>query len=117
MTNIQNTNYMALPGLKPGICFSTTGDPISIIEMVCNYFDVSVAKILKKGRRRENVIARQVSMYFIKRKCNISLKRIGELFGSYDHTTVIHSINTVNDLIFSDPDFKAKILLLENKLS
>lgn len=80
-----------------------------IQDFVSEFFDVSVELLKSKTRRREIVVARQVGMYLTKEFTNLSLKSIGYHYGGRDHTTVIHAINTVNDLIDTDMKFSNTI--------
>lgn len=81
----------------------------SIQKMVCEYFSVPYETLQRKTRKREIVQARQITMYLAKTFTKNSLKTIGEHFGGRDHTTVIHSCQTVRDLMDSDEDFKENI--------
>lgn len=76
-----------------------------IQKFVQNYFDISIELMKAKTRKREVVVARQVSMYLAKEFTNMSLKSIGAHFGGRDHSTVIHAITTVNDMMDTDQQF------------
>jgi len=76
-----------------------------IQKYVSNYFSVSIELLKAKTRKREIVVARQVAMYLAKEYTNMSLKSIGYHFGSRDHSTVIHAISTVNDMMDTDAKF------------
>lgn len=88
-----------------------------IQKSVAEYFDITVAEIKDKTRKKEIVLARQVAMYFAKELTNLSLKTIGYHFGNRDHSTVIHAIQTVNDLIESDRKVKMCVDDLKKKLN
>jgi chromosomal replication initiator protein len=88
----------------------------AIQKMVCDYFDVSYEKLLQKTRKREIVQARQITMYLAKTFTKNSLKTIGEHFGGRDHTTVIHSCQTVKDLMDTDSLFKESVMELQQKV-
>ena len=88
----------------------------TIQRMVCEYFDVSYDKLLQKTRKREIVQARQITMYLAKAFTKNSLKTIGEHFGGRDHTTVIHSCQTVKDLMDTDAVFRENVLELQQKV-
>ena len=88
----------------------------SIQKMVCEYFDVAYEKLQQKTRKREIVQARQITMYLAKAFTKNSLKTIGEHFGGRDHTTVIHSCQTVKDLMDTDSVFKENVLELTQKV-
>jgi chromosomal replication initiator protein len=88
----------------------------AIQKMVCEYFDVSYDKLLQKTRKREIVQARQITMYLAKAFTKNSLKTIGEHFGGRDHTTVIHSCQTVKDLMDTDSIFRENVMELTQKV-
>lgn len=88
----------------------------AIQKMVCEYFDVQYEKLLHKTRKREIVQARQITMYLAKAFTKNSLKTIGEHFGGRDHTTVIHSCQTVKDLMDTDSLFRENVMELTQKV-
>lgn len=88
----------------------------SIQRMVCEYYGVPFDKLLQKTRKREIVQARQITMYLAKAFTKNSLKTIGEHFGGRDHTTVIHSCQTVKDLMDTDSLFRENVLELTQKV-
>ncbi|GAA4343523.1 chromosomal replication initiator protein DnaA [Flaviaesturariibacter amylovorans] len=88
----------------------------TIQKMVCDYFEVPYEKLLQKTRKREIVQARQITMYLAKAFTKNSLKSIGEHFGGRDHTTVIHSCQTVKDLMDTDSGFRENVLELQQKV-
>ena len=88
----------------------------TIQKMVCEFFDVPYDKLLQKTRKREIVQARQITMFLAKSFTKNSLKTIGEHFGGRDHTTVIHSCQTVKDLMDTDSLFKENVMELQQKV-
>ena len=87
-----------------------------IQKLVAEHFSVPVDKLQGKTRKRSIVIARQLSMFLAKKMTDQSLKAIGDTFGGRDHSTVIYSIKTVQDLLDTDPFFKDTVAELEKKL-
>ncbi len=85
-------------------------------KFVSDYYDVSIDLMKAKTRKREVVVARQVAMYFAKEYTNLSLKAIGYHFGNRDHSTVIHAINTVGDMMDTDRRFLSSIQELQRRL-
>lgn len=78
-----------------------------IQKFIAEHFGVTVNEMKDKTRKREIVVARQVAMYFAKNYTNLSLKTIGAHFGNRDHSTVIHALTSVNDLMDTDKKFKS----------
>lgn len=88
----------------------------NIQKLVCDYYHVPYDKLLTKTRKREVVLARQVTMFFAKKFTKHSLKAIGEHFGGFDHTTVIHSCQTVENLMETDAEYKENVLDIQQKV-
>lgn len=85
-----------------------------IIETVCNHFNVSLSAVGGKSRKRDFVVARQVSMYLAQKYTKMPASRIGKLVGNRDHSTVIHSCTQVENRLKVDKEFLAEIQSLEN---
>ena len=88
----------------------------SIQKLVADHFELPVEKLAGKTRKRQIVIARQMSMYLAKKLTDQSLKAIGDHFGGRDHSTVIYSVRTVQDLLDTDPRYKVTLEELEKKI-
>lgn len=88
----------------------------NIKKLVAEHFEVPIDKLQAKSRKREVVMARQLSMYLAKNYTNQSLKNIGKNFGNRDHSTVIYSVQAVKDLIDTDSIFKKTVSQLEKKV-
>ena len=80
-----------------------------IVETVCEWFDVTWEQLGKKSRKREYVVPRQVCMYLCKKLTRASLPRIGREFGNKHHTTVLHSINKIEELRHQDRDLDRQL--------
>lgn len=87
-----------------------------IQKTVSDYFNVIQDDLKAKTRKKEIVIARQVAMYFSKDYTNHSLKSIGYHFGGRDHSTVIHAVQSVNDMLDTDAKFRYSVEELKKKL-
>ncbi len=87
-----------------------------ITKVVCEYFNLEENKLREKNRRKEIVLARQVAMYLSKLLTKSSLKTIGLHFGGRDHSTVIHSQTSIENLVAVDLKMKETIDSLKNKI-
>jgi chromosomal replication initiator protein len=84
----------------------------TIIEAITEHYKVRIPDLKGKSRLREIVLPRQVAMYLTKELTNLSLKSIGYHFGGRDHSTVIHAIQTVNDLMDTDKEISMAVAKL-----
>ena len=85
-----------------------------ILEKVCNHFNVSVSGVNGKSRKRELVIARQVSMYLAQKYTKMPASRIGKLVGGRDHSTVIHSCSQIEQRMKIEKGFAEEVNSIEN---
>lgn len=86
-----------------------------IQETVGDHFNLSVDLIKGRSRKREVVLARQMAIYLSKQLTSKAYKQLGDEFGR-DHSTIIHSFRTIQDLLDSDPSVKAAVSSLEKKI-
>ena len=87
-----------------------------IQKSVGEFFQVSVDDLKAKTRKKEIVIARQVAMFLCKEYTNHSLKSIGYHFGGRDHSTVIHAVQSVSDMMEVDSKFCHNLEELKKKM-
>jgi len=87
-----------------------------IQRVVCEYYDIPEDLLRAKTRKQEVVNARQVAMFLSKELTNSSLKTIGLHFGGRDHSTVIHSCQSIQDRINSDSSFKQSLDQLRRRI-
>lgn len=87
-----------------------------ITKLVCEYLNVPENKVRDKTRKKEIVLARQLSMYFAKEFTKASLKTIGLHFGGRDHSTVIHACNSIEASLKDDSQLAEIVSKLKNKI-
>ena len=80
-----------------------------IMNLISEYYDVTVEQLKSKRRTQDLALARQVAMYVAREKVGASLNQIGRAFGNRDHTTVLHACHKVKKLRDGDPLFRGVI--------
>jgi chromosomal replication initiator protein len=85
-----------------------------ILEKVCHHYGVNQQHVFSKSRKRDFVQVRQISMYLAQKYTKMPASRIGQLIGNRDHSTVIHSCNTVEQRLKVDKAFSAEFSSIEN---
>ena len=73
--------------------------PKLILERTSEMFDFSIDEIQGQSRRRPLVTARQIGMYVMRELTDLSYPAIAREFGGRDHTTVIHAVDKIGDLM------------------
>jgi len=97
-----------------------TNDALITIDyiqtLVCKYFKISKNEMLSSRRSRYLVRPRQVAIYLAKILTTKSLPEIGREFSNRDHTTVIHSVKTIEKLKSNNSEILNGINYLKNQI-
>ena len=90
---------------------------IDLIQtLVCKFFKISKNEMLSSRRSRYLVRPRQTAIYLTKILTSKSLPEIGREFSNRDHTTIIHSVKTIEKLKEKDPEMVENINKLKNQI-
>ncbi|MGL4340291.1 MAG: chromosomal replication initiator protein DnaA [Rhodoglobus sp.] len=73
--------------------------PVEIINHTANYFKLTVDDLYGSSRSQAVATARQIAMYLCREMTNLSLPKIGQLFGNRDHTTVMYANKKITELM------------------
>ena len=88
----------------------------TIQTIVCRFYKISKNEMLSPRRSRYLVRPRQIAIYLSKMLTSKSLPEIGRSFSNRDHTTVIHSVKTIDRLRKEDNELNINIDSLKNKI-
>lgn len=89
----------------------------NVIEVVCDFYNVSKKEVLSNTRKKEIVLPRQVIMYLLREELNLSLPSIGVKLGNKDHTTVGYACEKIEEKIKKDGDFIRNLEIIKEKLN
>jgi chromosomal replication initiator protein len=87
-----------------------------ILRVVTKHYGVNRSDLLSSRRNRSIVRPRQIGMYLAKSLTSRSLPEIGRRFGGRDHTTVLHAIRKVDELIGADNALREDVEILKRLL-
>jgi chromosomal replication initiator protein len=87
-----------------------------IQKIVVNYYNLSMSDFLSSRRSRHVARPRQIAMYLSKKLTTKSLPDIGRKFTGRDHTTVIHAIKKIEELMGGDKKFEYEVQDISNKI-
>ena len=103
--------------LKDLLNLSENKVTIDLIQtLVCKFFKISKNEMLSSRRSRYLVRPRQTAIYLTKILTSKSLPEIGREFSNRDHTTIIHSVKTIEKLKQKDPEMVDNINKLKNQI-
>lgn len=87
-----------------------------IAELVASFYNITINDLIKQSRKKEYVKPRQIAMYLMRKELDSSFPSIGEFFGGRDHTTVMHAVEKMDNLIKDKENFKQEVDLILDKL-
>ena len=103
--------------LKDFINYNNKSINVEYIQnLVASYFNLNIQEMLSQRRSRSLARPRQIAMYLAKQHTTNSLPDIGRKFSNRDHTTVIHAVKKIDELIKKDNDIKQSVIELKKKL-
>lgn len=102
--------------LKGGKNIATQLSEQKIVNVVADYYNLTPAQITGKDRTGQIVLARHIAMYLIRKHLDVPLKKVGEMFGGKDHTTVMSALSKVDKELKTNAQLQSAISDLEKKI-
>ncbi len=90
-------------------------DSKKVLNTVSNYFSVKISDLTGPRRQKELVLPRQIAMYILYEDCKIPQEKVGQILGGRDHTTVLHGVEKIREIIKRDREVQR--LLIEVRQS
>lgn len=90
--------------------------PSHIIQVVADYYRISVAELLSASRNKELVQPRHVAMYLLRQETDASLPEIGSMLGGRDHTTVLHGIERIKKRLELEEQLRRDLMSIRERL-
>jgi len=88
----------------------------SIQNIVASYFNLNIQEMLSPRRSRSLARPRQIAMYLAKQHTTNSLPDIGRKFSNRDHTTVIHAVKKIDELMKKDNEIRQSVSEIKKRL-
>jgi len=91
--------------------------PNQIIEAVAQYYNLKPAQLKSSTRVKNIAFPRQILMYLLRTELGIPLMEVGNLLGGRDHTTVIHGVEKITNLLSSNEELRVDISGIKQKVN
>jgi len=88
-----------------------------VLNAIVETYGISIEDLKGSSRRREISTARQIGMYLMRQHRDLSLPKIGEVFGGKDHTTVLYSCEKIAQQKEADPEVVRNLRQLSDRIS
>lgn len=93
-----------------------TVTPKQVIQVVSEYFDISLEEVLGKSREKRLAFPRQIIMYLLREEMKSSYPTIGSELGGRDHTTAMHAHTKIAGMVDSDEKLQKDLELIKQRL-
>ena len=90
--------------------------PDVILDVIAKYFNIQKKDLLSTKKSQEIVFPRQIAMYLCRSELNLPYKKIGDIFGKKDHTTIMHAEAKIKNSITMEKNTKLIVESVENIL-
>ena len=87
-----------------------------VIQLVSDFFEISIKDLAGASRKKELVIPRQITMYLLREELSSSFPHIGQQLGGRDHTTAMHACSKIEEYLTSNEKIRNDIALLRQKI-
>ncbi|MFN3228636.1 MAG: helix-turn-helix domain-containing protein, partial [Asticcacaulis sp.] len=111
---LEDVSSLLQPNLKGSIERRVTVDEIQ--KLTADHYGLRQADLLSERRTRAVARPRQVAMWLCKQHTTRSYPDIGRRFGGRDHTTVLHAVKKIEELLQSDEQIARDVETLTRKL-
>jgi len=92
-------------------------DPKTVLEIVCDYFNINQKDLTGARRQKELVLPRHITMFILSEHLNMTVEKIGQVLGKRDHTTVMHGRDKIKGLINTDREIQRVLAEIKSRLS
>ncbi|MEI7998019.1 MAG: chromosomal replication initiator protein DnaA [Candidatus Omnitrophota bacterium] len=90
------------------------------VEMVqkeiSEFYNISIGELKNKSRHKNIIVPRQIAMYLSRKLTTRSLPEIGAAFGGKDHTTILHAVKKVEEVLLKDEQIRKIVETLRGSL-
>lgn len=90
--------------------------PDEVVSAVALYFNLKISQLRSNRRDRFLSVPRQILYYILRSELNLPLMEIGRLLGGRDHTTILHGVKKVSEMIPNNKKIYEDVLGIKNKL-
>lgn len=88
----------------------------TILEIVADFYDLTVEELLSRSRSRRIALPRQIAMYILREEVKLSFPQIGEEIGGRDHTTAMYAHEKIDQLVAEDDSRRREIVELKSQM-
>lgn len=87
-----------------------------VIKTVCSFYNLKQSHLKGKSRKSQIALPRQVAMYLLRKELDMNLEEVAFKVNRKDHTTVIHAVDKITEMLIKDASFKEEVDMIIKSL-
>ncbi len=87
-----------------------------ILSIVAKHYNLKTKEVKGRSRKKEIATARHIAAYLLRKELEYPLKRVGEILGGRDHTTIMYSEEKIDRLFSTNQEIRHDILEMRKKI-
>lgn len=87
-----------------------------IISVVAKTFNIKTSELCGKTRKKQIALARHIAAYLLRKELQMPLKRVGELLGGRDHTTIMHAEEKIERAFSTNQQIRHQIIQIQKAI-
>ena len=91
--------------------------PQDIIKTVCTFYNIKQSHLKSASRTSKIALARQIAMYLLRKQLGLNLEEVAYITHRKDHTTVIHAVSKIENMLMRDSGFKEEVNSITQSLN
>lgn len=107
----------ALDKLLQSQAKSKTNDIDNVIDIITDFYQITRSELISSSRNMKYVIPRQICMYLLKNKYDLTYSKIGKILGNKDHSTVMNGATKIERALETDQELNSAVNTILSKLS
>ncbi|UKI51212.1 MAG: hypothetical protein L6U99_05180 [Clostridium sp.] len=107
----------ALDKLLQSQAKSKTNDIDNVIDIIADFYQITRSELISSSRNMKYVVPRQICMYLLKNKYDLTYSKIGKILGNRDHSTVMSGATKIERDLSTNQELKSAVDTILAKLS
>ncbi len=107
----------ALDKLLQSQAKSKTNDIDNVIDIIADFYQITRSELISSSRNQKYVVPRQICMYLLKNKYDLTYSKIGKILGNRDHSTVMSGATKIERDLCTNQELKSAVDTILAKLS
>ena len=90
--------------------------PKEVVQIIADHYNLKISQLKSPVRCKNIALPRQILMYLLRVELKLPLTEVGEMLGGRDHTTIMHGVDKITNLVRDNEEMRVDISGIKQKL-